>query len=467
MSKINKVFAIQCYGPSGTTLLHSLMDEHPEIISMPLLYPIPIYYLWDEYLDGKDKTSELIKKTIKENLPVLFEPNNAGGDPSLLRMGENEDKIIKVDQENFFSNLDNYFSNIRDITRKDFLLGIYIAYNKCYRRDLDKIKYLCFPLHDQPKKHAEYLRNDFNDVKILHVIRNPVKSIASIIKHINSNQQKFSLFKSLIHSAVSNITLELREHWEEKNYRVYGKTPYLQDDSIVQSRYIRLEDIHLNREKVMKKITHWLNIRNNPVLSRSTFMGLLWHNRSESIKVSGTSKKIISQKQNKYINIIDEFRLKLLCRNELEYFRYYKFNFLDKFNICFILPILIFLPFKCDFNFVRLKYRLSAMQRNFSNKETPVHLKFFTKRDKNIDHFLAMLEWVLLNHVNNILQENELIKYKNQTGLKLIDVGVFIFTFPFFILRLILNYFLFRFALLKIWVKLIFLKEEISLISLE
>ena len=45
MPKINKVLAIQCYGPSGTTLLHSLMDDHPEIISMPLLFPIPIYYL--------------------------------------------------------------------------------------------------------------------------------------------------------------------------------------------------------------------------------------------------------------------------------------------------------------------------------------------------------------------------------------------------------------------------------------
>ena len=467
MPKIDKVFAIQCYGPSGTTLLHSLMDEHPEIISMPLLYPIPIYYLWDEYLDGKDKTPELIKKTIKENLPVLFDPNNSGGDPSLLRMGENEDKIIKVDQENFFLNLNSYFSNKREITRKDFLLGVYIAYNKCYERDLDKIKYLCFPLHDQPKKHVEYLKYDFNDVKILHIIRNPVKSVASIIKHINSNQQKFSLFKSLIHSAVSNIILELREHWEEKNYRVYGKTPYQEDDSKVQSRYIRLEDIHLNREKVIKKITHWLNIKNNPILSRSTFMGLLWHNRTESIKVSGTSKKIVSQNQNKYINIIDEFRLKLLCRNELEYFNYYKFNFLDKFNTCFILPILIFLPFKCDFSFTRLKYRLNAMQRNYSNKEFPVHLQVFNKENQNFGHFLAMFEWVLLNHVNNTLQENELVKYKDKKYFNFTDAGVFIFTFPFFIIRLILNYFSFRIMLLKIWTKLIFLKEDICLISLK
>ena len=76
------------------------MDEHPEIISMPLLYPIQIYYLWDEYLDGKDKTPELIKKTIKKiYLYYLIQIIQVG--LSLLRMGENEDKIIKVDQENF------------------------------------------------------------------------------------------------------------------------------------------------------------------------------------------------------------------------------------------------------------------------------------------------------------------------------------------------------------------------------
>ena len=69
MSKINKVFAIQCYGPSGTTLLHSLMDQHPEILSMPLLFPIPIYYLWDEYLDGKDKTPE---KNLHSEIQVVI-----------------------------------------------------------------------------------------------------------------------------------------------------------------------------------------------------------------------------------------------------------------------------------------------------------------------------------------------------------------------------------------------------------
>ncbi len=196
-------------------------------------------------------------------------------------------------------------------------------------------------------------------------------------------------------------------------------------------------------------------------------MGLLWHNRSESIKVSGISKKVVSQNQNKYINSIDEFRLKLLCRNELEYFNYYKFNFLDKLNTLFILPILIFLPFKCDFNFTRLHYRLNAMQRNYSNKKIPVHLQFFSKKDQKLSHFLAMFEWVLLNHVNNTLQENELVKYKNKIDFKLIDIGVFTFAFPLFIFRLILNYFLFRFILLKVWSKLIFLKEKISLRSLE
>lgn len=467
MPKINKVLAIQCYGPSGTTLLHSLMDDHPEIISMPLLFPIPIYYLWDKYLVNSKKNFKLIEKIIKENLPVLFDPKCAGGDDSLLHMGENEDKLVKVDEKVFFNNLNKYFSNIKEIKRKDFLLGIYIAYNQCYEKDLQNIKYLCFPLHDQTKKHAEYLSNDFNEVKILHVVRNPVKSIGSIVKHINSNHQKFSLFKSLMQCAVSNIILELREHWEEKKYRVYGKTPYLADNSITQTKYIRLEDIHLKREEVMKKITLWINIKNHSALSKSTFMGMLWHNRAESLKTSGTSKKIISQKQNKFINIIDNFRLKLLCKNELEYFKYYKFNLYDKFNLYFTLPFLIFLPFKCDFNYNRFMCRIYAMLRCYSNKKTPLHLQVFKKKSYDkIGHFLAISEWILLNHVNNTLPENELIKVKIKINFKLIDISIFIFSFPLFILRILLNYFLLRITMLKIWYKLIFLKEKIDITEL-
>ena len=71
------------------------------------------------------------------------------------------------------------------------------------------------------------------------------------------------------------------------------------------------------------------------------------------------------------------------------------------------------------------------MQRNYSNKEFPVHLQVFNKENQNFGHFLAMFEWVLLNHVNNTLQENELVKYKDKKYFNFTDAGVFIFTFLF------------------------------------
>ena len=33
--KINRIIAIQNHGPSGSTLMHSLLDDHPNIMSLP------------------------------------------------------------------------------------------------------------------------------------------------------------------------------------------------------------------------------------------------------------------------------------------------------------------------------------------------------------------------------------------------------------------------------------------------
>ena len=111
--------------------------------------------------------------------------------------------------------------------------------------------------------------------------------------------------------------------------------------------------------------------------------------------------------------------------------------------------------------------RIYAMLRCYSNKKTPLHLQVFKNKSYDkIGHFLAISEWILLNHVNNTLPENALIKVKIKINFKLIDISIFIFSFPLFILRILLNYFLLRITMLKIWYKLIFLKEKINITEL-
>ena len=430
---------------------------------MPLLYPIPIYYIWDNFLNDKNPTFELVKKSVEENLQVLFDPSFPGGDKSLFRMGIDENEIIKVDKEEFFCKLKNLIEENEVITRKSFLFGIYIAFNQCYNKNLENIKYLCFPLHDQPKKHAEYLQEDFEIIKVIHIVRDPVKTIGSSIKHISSVQQKFSLFKSLIYCGVSNIILEKREHWEEKNYKVHGKTPYFNDDEITETRYIKLEDLHINNKDTLGKIINWLSIKDHRSLYQSTFMGLIWHNRDESLKATGASKKIINQKQDLYLNNFDRYRLKLLCRVELEYFKYYKFNKLDIINLIFFMPLLILIPFKCDFNKTRIIYRIKAIMRFYSNKKFPIHLNKFPKSNIFIDHVTALIELIIFNSTSNLIPENELSRVDSFNFTKPIDKFIFFLVMPFYLIRIIINYFQFRLVFFKIYFRNIFFKKLINI----
>ena len=41
------VLAIQNYGPSGSLFLQSLVDDHPNILSIPALYMLNYYSFWD------------------------------------------------------------------------------------------------------------------------------------------------------------------------------------------------------------------------------------------------------------------------------------------------------------------------------------------------------------------------------------------------------------------------------------
>ncbi len=433
---VNKIIAIQNYGPSGSTLMHSLLDDHPKIISLPWLYALPLYYIWDENLKNRKITFDLLKNIITLKVGVIFDPTLENGDPSLLRMGENEDIEIKVDKKVFFRYLKEYFDASNNFLRRDFIISIYQSFNQAYKKNFDNDCYLCFPIHDQPRKHAIYLKEDFGQVRFIHMVRNPIQTIGSIIKHINYNQQKFSLFKSMLFCAISNIILEKREHWEQGYSKLYGKTPYIDDCVNVQSRYVRLEDVHLNNKKTMKKICTFLKIDSLENLSTSTFMGFVWHNRSESIKSSGIGKETISQKHSSFLSNFDKFRIKLLCKNEFYYFGYGKFNKYE-WLMLFFLPIFLFFPFKCDFTLRRESFRFKAMFKMFSNNKQPI------------------FEWILFDSVKNTLSGSELTKINKNYNNKFIALFSFLIVLPIYFLRVLLNYFKLRLLMLKILLTLI------------
>ncbi len=338
--RIDKIVAIENFGVSGSTLLQSLLDNHPRIISMPWLYGQQLYLLWNQIKNKENLNVQDVLNIVSDRMPVFFNLDQ-GGDMSLKYMGINQDEVIEVNYKEFMDNLLNCLEG-EVINSKNFIISIYIAYNLCWNKKFNDSDIICFPIHSMGEDHARYLTNDFKEVYFIHTIREPIQNMGSIMKHVcyNSNIQTF---RSPIERSITQII----------TYYKGGKFPYVEElenkTNIIKSRYVRLEDLHNNPKETLLKICNLLNIEWSDNLLQSTFAGKLWHNRHESVRTSGLGTKTIEQKHTTYINRFDKFRLKLLSKTEIEYFKYGKLSKLDNF-LNPLLPILLLLPFKVDFN---------------------------------------------------------------------------------------------------------------------
>ena len=160
-----------------------------------------------------------------------------------------------------------------------------------------------------------------------------------------------SPLRSVVGQIVSNK--EIMTHFGLPGVPLNGKTPYIEDSERVESRYVKLEDIHKNGKEVMLNIISWMNIDWHDCLTKSTVMGLLWHNRRESIKQSGLSEKgVISQKHDAYLSNFDKKRLGILLRPENSHFGYGVDE--NKYPV-FITAIYMFLPFRMEFSKIRIR----------------------------------------------------------------------------------------------------------------
>lgn len=465
MLKIEKVIAIQNYGVSGTTLMHSLLDNHPQIMSLPMLHAEPLYRIWDRIAaEGAMQNREKVTQIFREMIPFLFNVH-AGADASLLQMGENKNEAIEVHENIFF---ENFWKTVpQNFTRKDFITGVYVAYNLCYGNNFNDDAWICYPIHSQDIKVAEYLLQDFAQVHFLHMVREPVQNMGSLIKHINHGQIKASLFKSLLGCAVQQILFEKMYHWSGFILQ-HGKKPYFKDSSengrVVESRAVRLEDIHRNPNFTLEKIANWLKISWHENLLKSTFMGKLWHNRVESVRVSGINKQVIAQQHDQYLSNFDKFRLRLLTRSEQKYFGYKNYNLLDRFYFLF-LPLLLLFPFRVDFNKKRLQARMEVLRGLHSNEGRSIILDIFFSHlpEKKVQEFFpqkffAVTEWVVFDIMTNSVP-GEYVKMvktsydKRQTKLMLLSM-------PFYFLRVISNYIFLRVLMIMVWRRIVSRGEE-------
>lgn len=348
--QFDKVIAVQNYGASGTLLIQSLLDNHPDIISLPALHAHQLLSFWKSA--PKTNQEAFLNKFVNEH-NYWFEPekNSNLADLGLTQMGANQNEMVYIDKTKFMNLLREYWAASQPLTRKTFICSIYIAYNLCLNKTFTADAWLLFPIHSLPKEYAYNLIEDFSQVNFLHMHRDPIQNMGSTAKHINhyANWQFLYLLECVTSQMLLDVAIHIGGH------DAYGLYPYFHDslDDKIQSRSLRLEDIHRFPKKVLTAICLWLNIPWNDCLLQSTFDNKLWNNRPESVKQTGIGLKVISQKHTEVMSYFDKLRLRTLAMPILLHLGYRNKPSLLSKIIWIFLPLFLVLPFKMELMFSR------------------------------------------------------------------------------------------------------------------
>jgi tetratricopeptide (TPR) repeat protein len=267
----DKVVALLRFGRSGTGLLHSLIDGHPEISTLPSVY-LRGYFnegVWDKLsADGwrglperfADIFAVMFDARISRPIPSrLGEPSFfIGKTEGLTSVGENRDEFLSLDRKVFFGAALRLMEKMETIDPMSFLLVIHAAFEEVIgsRGKAGTSKRLCFYHIHNPDEYAKpnFLRYA-SDARLLMTVREPIQNCESSLRDTfekNNYDMSVNLILGMLF-AIDQIPFRMRE-----------------------SVGLRLEDLKSRPEAAMQALCAWLGVENSPTLYEMTAQGKKW-----------------------------------------------------------------------------------------------------------------------------------------------------------------------------------------------
>lgn len=279
-----RVLLIFYYGRSGSYFFHSLLDNHPNVISIPSGCLESYDKFWNA-CDNYDKYY-LIYKFIKVYYE-MFDPDVKSAGVSITGsairdLGERGDLVLNIDINLFITELMRYLNDYATVDKHCFFVGVnYAYYISLYGKQPPENSLIVHQAHfPNPHLIMDFL-NFYEDVKVIHVIREPICSLGSHIKHHAKDVKEFFGFNS---QKLLNLIVGIVNGGYEY-FDAYHKV----------GRAVRLEDLHSKPEITMRSVSDWLGIPWSDTLLESTFGGLKYSFKSSYFgSVSGFQTNTIS-----------------------------------------------------------------------------------------------------------------------------------------------------------------------------
>ena len=296
---LTRVFALFCYGRSGSNFMAALLDSHPQIFNTPSTQISAFYDFWREYGDRPAVEQlgaflalyeAMYKVHQLGNVPMTHYAGPLGGEESQVDAELFEDTFLALASRAVSD------PHRESIPRPYFIQLLHAAYAVAMHRDMNwDDNVILLHLHAPLTSNAEPLLEDFPDAQLMHMVRRPAAVLGSLY------DVWFRVGAEGDRLAGAGI-----EH-------AFGHAQPILPLATDQTRAVRIEDLNEAPRETLERVCRWMGISWNDSLLEPTFNGVPF--RQQSTQGQRISCFVGQQKEarnKRTCSRVDWIRLKFL-----------------------------------------------------------------------------------------------------------------------------------------------------------
>lgn len=352
---------------TGSKLLQSHLDNHPDIYMIPaypLMYFYPHWQSWRDELGDSWNWPAIVDEFCKRHASVI-DSRRIPGHNGLTRLGQNRNQYISIDEAEFKAYILRLLQN-QEITSRNFLLAVHIAYALCKREDVFMKRVLVYHIHLW-EYFATYLIRDFPESKLITMTRDHRPSMERRVQAFwKVDQAKLNETDALIYHSRAYYN-QLR--YGNLIYQTYDFKKCSSGASFASDRIVAVkhEDLGTDLCATMNRVGRFLDVEFRQEMLQISFDGKAWW--SDKVYATADTQtfnpEILSTRWQTRIDRLDWFVLEGVF---LDYFRKYEYQVFryteDTVKNLFKLALGILIPSKTERQ-IALKYCTPSFHGHF------------------------------------------------------------------------------------------------------
>jgi tetratricopeptide (TPR) repeat protein len=263
----DKLVALVHFGRSGTGLLHSLIDGHPEISTLPSVYlrgffnagvwkhltidgwrtmPQRFVQLFDVLFDAHSPNP--VPSKLGEQMPFL------GREEGMTVVGENHDESLCLDKKKFISEAVKLLQGLETVNPRTFLMVVHAAFEKVLGTKTLK-ETVFYHIHNPDDFATVNFLRHAPDARLVMMVREPKQNIDSWLREPIDENNYTKIVLRLINLLFT-----------------FDQIIFRTQDSVG----VRLEDLKTKPEATMRALCKWMGVKESPTLYEMTAQGKKW-----------------------------------------------------------------------------------------------------------------------------------------------------------------------------------------------